>query len=80
MDWESLTTISNDPADHLDLERNLPTTARDVEAQGRLRGGRALDFEGYLRFLAGFEPPTHEELRKKPGPRGDVPFELPGLN
>jgi hypothetical protein len=77
--WEGFTTISNGPADPLDLERDLPTTTRDVDAQGQLRGSCS-HFEGYLRFLAGFEPPTHEGLRKKPGPRGDVPFELPGLS
>jgi hypothetical protein len=64
-------------SDRLNLERDLPTTAEDVAAQRRLRAGWSLDFDEYLRFLASFEPPSHEELRRKGGPRGEQAFELP---
>jgi hypothetical protein len=59
----------------LNLERDLPTTPEDVAAQRRLRAPRPLGFEEYLRFLASFESPSRDELRRKRGPRG-APFEL----
>lgn len=67
---------SNDSRDAFDLERDLPTTAEDLAALKRLRGVPRLDGEGYLRFLASFEPPSHEELRSRRGPRGEEPFSL----
>jgi hypothetical protein len=60
----------------LNLERDLPTTATDVAAQRRLRAGRSLTFEEYLRFLTSFEAPSHQRLRDKGGPQGERPFEL----
>ena len=67
---------SNDSPKALDLERDLPTTAEDVAALKRLRGIPRLDGEGYLRFLASFEPPSHAELRSRKGPWGEEPFSL----
>jgi hypothetical protein len=70
-------TISKEMSEPLNLERDLPTTATDVAAQRRLLAGRSLTFEEYLRFLASFEPPSHDALRDKRGPRGERSFELP---
>jgi len=65
------------PGKPLDLDSDLPTTKDDVEALRRLRQTPRLTFEEYLRFLAQFEQPPTEDLRKRRGPRGDRPFELP---
>lgn len=59
----------------LDLERDLPTTAADVEALRRHRPG-PMSWDEYLRFLASLPPLSSESLRARPGPRGDRPFEL----
>jgi hypothetical protein len=67
---------SDDSPDAFDLERDLPTTAEDVAALRRIREVPRLDGESYLRFLASFEPPSHEELRSRKGPRGERPFSL----
>jgi hypothetical protein len=67
---------SNDSREAFDLERDLPTTAEDVAALKRLRRVSGLDGEGYLRFLASFEPPSHAQLRSRKGPRGEEPFSL----
>jgi len=68
---------SNRPSDRLDLERDLPTTPEDVAAQRRLRVSRVLSFQSYCRFLASFDPPSAERLRRERAPRGDEVFELP---
>ncbi|HET7291006.1 MAG TPA: hypothetical protein VFM88_01150 [Vicinamibacteria bacterium] len=60
----------------LDLDRDLPTTAEDVEALHRLRRLPPMTADEYLRFLASFAPPSAEALRARPGPRGE-PFTLP---
>lgn len=65
---------SNHDPEPLDLERGLPTTAEDVAALKRLRY-RCVSTEDYLRFLRSLAPPTTEELRRKPGPKGP-PFRL----
>jgi hypothetical protein len=67
---------SKNLSEPLNLERDHPTTPADVAAQRRLRAGRTLTFDEYLRFLASFEPPSPAELRRKRGPRGERPFEL----
>ena len=67
---------SNDSRDAFDLERDLPTTAEDVAALQRLRGVPVLDGEGYLRFLASFEPLSPAQLRSRKGPGGEEPFSL----
>lgn len=67
---------SDDPKRPLNLDKDMPTTPRDVEAQRKLRLATPVNLEGYLRFLARFEPPSYERLRAKHGPRGDKPFEL----
>lgn len=61
-------------SNRLDLERDLPTTARDCEALRRARVGRACTLEEYLSFLSQIPTRTHEELRAKRGPCLDRPF------
>lgn len=61
--------------EHLDLDRDLPTTTEDIDVLRRLRTGPALSFEEYLRALAAIQPPTTEMLRQRQGPRG-APFDL----
>ena len=60
----------------LDLEHDLPTTAEDVAALRRARLLLVLDLDGYLRFLAQIPPSPASNLRAKPGPKGDRPFDL----
>lgn len=70
---------SSERSGMLDLERDLPTTAEDVAALRRAAAVRMVtDGEAYLRFLAQFPRPSPEDLRKKPGPAGDRPFDLIG--
>ena len=60
----------------LDLEKGLPTTPEDVAALRRIRrSGRALTHAEYFRFLAALPQPAPEDLRRRPGPRGE-PFSL----
>lgn len=67
--------MTPDPAQPpaLDLERDLPTTRRDVEALRRVR--RLTPGESYLEFLRRFPAPSYEELRDRRGPV-EEPFEL----
>jgi len=65
---------SERPSEPLDLERDLPTTAEDVEALRRLRASRVTT-EEYLRLLADLGDATAESLRRRPCPRGE-PFRL----
>ena len=67
---------SNDRSEPLDLDRGLPTTARDVAALRALRYPAMTDIE-YVRFLAGFDAPGYAALAAKRGPRGEV-FRFPG--
>ena len=64
----------SDRSDRLDLERGLPTSESDVRALRALRYPRMTD-DAYLHFLAALGAPDQEELRRKPGPRGE-PFRL----
>lgn len=66
----------NGRSETLNLDRDLITTPEDVAAQRRLRRPRPVSFDGYLRFLSNFPSSISEELRRKRGPRGDVPFQL----
>lgn len=66
---------SSDSAEWLFLDRDLPTSSADVTALADLRAPRAGDLAAYLRFLAGFTPPTYAVLRARRGP-GGAPFEL----
>jgi hypothetical protein len=59
----------------LDLERDLPTTAEDVEAQRRFRSG-PMTMEDYLRFLDTLGTADPESLRRRSGPTGEQPFRL----
>jgi hypothetical protein len=61
----------------LDLQRDLPTTAQDVEALRQLRPGGPIGFHAYLAFLASLPPATAAALRTRPGPARGSPFELP---
>lgn len=56
----------------LDLERDLPTTRRDVDALRRLAHPPV---EDVLACLARLPQPSAEELARRRGPRGQ-PFEL----
>jgi hypothetical protein len=57
----------------IDLEADLPTTQADVDALRRL-GRVGLQVTDYLAFLATFGDATPEQLRARPGPRGEKPF------
>ncbi len=59
-----------------DLDRDLKTTAADVEALHRLRQTRPMATDDYLRFLSRFPSAGTDALRQRPGPRGE-PFRLP---
>jgi len=61
-------------SDGFDLERDLPTTAEDVEALRRIRP-RAVTMEEYLRFLAALGDADPGSLRRRSGPTGE-PFRL----
>jgi hypothetical protein len=62
---------SNDRSELLELDRGLPTTARDVEALRALRYPRLTD-EQYVRFLAALATPDRALLAGKRGPRGEA--------
>ena len=68
---------SDDSADVLQLDRDLPTTAEDIAALRRLRYGRRLSFEEYLTCLAALPSPPTSALRARPGPDG-APFDVLG--
>lgn len=61
----------------LDLEKDLPTTLCDIEAQ---RCAKFLDMPGpgrYLEFLESMNLTiNNHDLSARKGPRGDKPFEL----
>jgi len=60
----------------LDLDHDLPTSAADIAALWQARIDRNQDLRTYFEFLAGFPPPSIEELRARKGPAGPRPFEL----
>ena len=66
---------SSGSPEFLSLDRDLPTTTDDVAALARFRRTGPKDFAVYLRFLAGFPPPSPAVLRARRGP-GGAPFEL----
>jgi hypothetical protein len=65
---------SNPGVEPLDLDRGLPTSADDVAMQRRLRHP-VVDRSQYREFLMALPQPSHDELRRKPGPSGP-PFRL----
>ena len=67
--------ISDDSAEVLRLDRDLPTTAEDVAVARRLRHGPALGFDEYLQGLAAIDSASTPRLRSRPGP-GGPPFDL----
>jgi hypothetical protein len=68
-------TSSSDSADALDLDRDLPTTAKDVAVLNRLRYDRRLTFDQYLECLAALGAPSAARLRSRPASGGE-PFRL----
>lgn len=54
---------------------DVPATPADVAALRRASALAAGAEGDYLAFLARFPPATHDELRRRPGPRGE-PFRL----
>lgn len=58
----------------LDLERGMGLRPEDIAAMAQSARPRALSPAEYLAFLQQFEV-SSEELRRKPGPRGE-PFTL----
>lgn len=67
---------SNDRSELLDLERGLPTTARDVDALRALRHPRMTHAQ-YVNFLATLTAPHRASLAAKRGPQGEA-FSLRG--
>ncbi len=67
---------SNARSERLDLARDLPTTAEDVEALRRIGAIRLPNLEAYLRFLGQLPPCGHDRLRGRRGPRAEQPFTL----
>jgi hypothetical protein len=65
---------SRNDGPELNLEAGLTVAAADSEA---LRKNRppAMSYEEYVLFLKKVAPPTSEQLRNRPGPRG-TPFRL----
>lgn len=55
----------------LNFDRDVPTTAADVEALRQNRPG-AMTFEQYLRFLDSIPVIATGDLRRRKGPRGPV--------
>lgn len=60
----------------LNLDSDLPTSEQDILALRRARNIPKLDLAGFLQFLAHFDPPHSDLLRKRKGPRGSTRFEL----
>ena len=77
MDWKGSMKNSRKKSKMLDLEKDLPTTLRDIEAQRR---AKFLDMPGpgrYLEFLESMNlTVNNHDLSVRKGPRGDEPFEL----
>ena len=67
---------SNEPADLLFLERDLPTTAEDVRALREHRPRAAADWWDQLTALAEQAGSSTEALRLRPTFAGCEPFEL----
>lgn len=68
---------SSDSGNVLDLDRDLPTTAKDIAVLNRLRYGRRLTFDQYLECLAALGAPSPVRLRSRPVV-GGAPFDLIG--
>ncbi|MCA1825315.1 MAG: hypothetical protein ABR567_06830 [Myxococcales bacterium] len=54
----------------------IRTTPADAAALNRFAKDAARGAGDYLPFISQFPPPSHEQLRKRDGPRGE-PFRLP---
>ena len=72
---ESDGMTSGDSADLLRFDRDLPTSPEDIDVLRRLRHGRPLGFDEYLRCLAALDPLSTASLRSRSGP-GGAPFDL----
>jgi hypothetical protein len=67
---------SKGSSETLNLDSDLPTTEQDILALRRARKIPEVDLAGFIRFLAHFDPPQPDLLRKRKGPRGSTRFEL----
>ena len=67
--WTSTMSLSDSP-DALAFDRDLPTTAEDVNALRRLGRVQPRSLEDYIRFLEALDPPTVPMLRSRKGPSG----------
>ncbi len=67
---------SSRDSDLLDLERGLPTTPADVLALRRIKRGRRLSTEEYLRALAQLPPRPPATRPPKKRVYGGEPFRL----
>jgi hypothetical protein len=64
---------SSDRSELLDLDRGLPVTPKDIAVLRRLRHAPpVLTAQEYFRFLAALPQPSPDELRRRPGPRGEA--------
>jgi hypothetical protein len=66
---------SSEKDDHLDLGRDLPTTAEDVAALRRNQPG-PMSYAEYIEFLKRLPLATYAELRARPLLKGQA-FKLP---
>jgi hypothetical protein len=60
----------------LDLDRDLPTSAKDIHALRRARKDKFIDLQSYLDFLSRFSESSLTDLSEKKGPAGSKPFKL----
>ncbi len=60
----------------IDLSVGIRTTREDVLALRKARPTAPMSVDEYLVFLAQFDHTPSDVLRKRSGPRGDVPFTL----
>ena len=60
----------------LDLDRDLPTNAVDIDLLRQARRDRIEDLRTYLDFLSGFPEPSTPALGGRRAPASFEPFEL----
>lgn len=67
---------SKEPSDHLDLERDIPTTPEDIRALRENRPRFGPDWLEQLQKLVDQVPNAHEIRRRRKTFEGCEPFEL----